>query len=471
MAGTCSSTSPDTPRTAATQRGAARQLSAAKRRTSSASNQGRVRQPMSVPPGVPDAAADRRPPAMTAPRWRFAGGAEDRDGDRRRHRAMRSDLPACRRIPTSCSAATPARRRLSAAGRCLRRPRRSTGRRGRARLDTVACWPAGPVYRGASPVRWVRATGTRSTASCSTGPVYPGWRQGGEGELRRPALDADEVARRVDATRAAAALPGTQPRSIARRLPRYVSRPPWTNCCGCSTGAESRPRNSARSRAPFQQLVDGDLSLVAAGTLREHTPTAWRRRSTEVGFTPSASGRPDPRGAACRRHLVSPRTAQEYGIESNGAGGAIDAGHGTGARPPAARRRPARGSTTGVYVGQLPLPELVGPQRCARHRMTRFATYWVEGGEIVAPLSVIALRRQPIPDARLRTGRHSTTKPTGSSTAAPTMAAQSNQPGSRRPAEAAAADPLADRDKRVGPPRRACAPRSSHWPAYFTAKQ
>ena len=95
--------------------------------------------------------------------------------------------------------------------------------------------------------------------------------------------------------------------------------------------------------------------------------------------------------AAGRLHspLVSPRSAKEFGIETNGANAAeapesIDMASG---EIPA--REVLRELGTGIYVNNLwylnysdrPAGRITG--------MTRFATFWVEGGEIVAPLNVM----------------------------------------------------------------------------------
>ena len=137
------------------------------------------------------------------------------------------------------------------------------------------------------------------------------------------------------------------------------------------------------------------LKMIEAGA-RLH-PSVHLCENTRDGMAPNfqSSGfiKPDEvrliAAGAYRDCLVSPRSAKEYGVEPNGAsigeapesldmaGGDLDAAD-----------VPAR-LGTGVYVNQLwylnysdrPAGRITG--------MTRFTTFWVESGRIVAPLNVM----------------------------------------------------------------------------------
>ena len=87
--------------------------------------------------------------------------------------------------------------------------------------------------------------------------------------------------------------------------------------------------------------------------------------------------------------LVSPRTAQEYGIDANGADGgeamqSIDLA--AGSLPMADVLREL---DTGIYVSNLWYTNFSDRASCRITGMTRFASFWVEGGEIKAPLNVM----------------------------------------------------------------------------------
>lgn len=87
--------------------------------------------------------------------------------------------------------------------------------------------------------------------------------------------------------------------------------------------------------------------------------------------------------------LVSPRTAREFSLAANGANGyeapeALTMEAGTLAAHDAMA---ALG--TGLYVGNLHYLNYSDRPACRMTGMTRFATFWVENGAIVAPVNVL----------------------------------------------------------------------------------
>jgi len=87
--------------------------------------------------------------------------------------------------------------------------------------------------------------------------------------------------------------------------------------------------------------------------------------------------------------LVSPRSSKEYGVPTNGASAgewpmALAMGGGTlGAGDVLSTL------DTGLYVGNLWYLNFSDRAACRTTGMTRFATFWVENGEIVAPANVM----------------------------------------------------------------------------------
>ncbi|HVF63723.1 MAG TPA: metallopeptidase TldD-related protein, partial [Casimicrobiaceae bacterium] len=87
--------------------------------------------------------------------------------------------------------------------------------------------------------------------------------------------------------------------------------------------------------------------------------------------------------------LVSPRTAREFNLEANGAnayespealsmdGGTLDEANALNALD------------TGLLIGNLWYTNYSDRPACRVTGMTRFATFWVEGGKIVAPINVM----------------------------------------------------------------------------------
>jgi predicted Zn-dependent protease len=87
--------------------------------------------------------------------------------------------------------------------------------------------------------------------------------------------------------------------------------------------------------------------------------------------------------------LVSPRTAKEYGIATNGA----DAGESMASLDLAggelAAARMLDELDTGIFISNLWYLNFSDRANCRITGMTRFATFWVENGEIRAPLNVM----------------------------------------------------------------------------------
>jgi predicted Zn-dependent protease len=87
--------------------------------------------------------------------------------------------------------------------------------------------------------------------------------------------------------------------------------------------------------------------------------------------------------------LVSPRTAREFGLASNGANAqevpeALDMGAGSIAASDA-----LAALDTGILIGNLWYLNFSDRPACRLTGMTRFASFWVEGGRVVAPVDVM----------------------------------------------------------------------------------
>jgi predicted Zn-dependent protease len=88
-------------------------------------------------------------------------------------------------------------------------------------------------------------------------------------------------------------------------------------------------------------------------------------------------------------HLVSPRSAQEYGVATNGAEDyeyPLALAMSPGSLPAAGL---LDALDTGLYIGNLWYLNFSDRTACRTTGMTRFGTFWVEGGEIVAPIEVL----------------------------------------------------------------------------------
>ncbi len=146
---------------------------------------------------------------------------------------------------------------------------------------------------------------------------------------------------------------------------------------------------SARARQTRQSPL---LRMEAGATL---SPRIVLTENTGEGVAPAFQGegfvKPDQvaliREGALGEPLVSPRSAREYGLQANGAGGG-ESPESLDLAPGALSERDALAALgTGLYVNNLwylnysdrPAGRITG--------MTRFATFWVEEGRIAAPVT------------------------------------------------------------------------------------
>lgn len=146
-------------------------------------------------------------------------------------------------------------------------------------------------------------------------------------------------------------------------------------------------RALATGESPLQRLQNGDALLSPLLNLAERPAT-----SPSPAFSAEGSPRAEVELVGNGRlsgRLVSSRSAREYGLVTNGAGAneaptALDMAGGS-----LEQARILEALDTGLYIGNLwylnysdmPAARLTG--------MTRFATFWVENGQIRAPVSTM----------------------------------------------------------------------------------
>ena len=141
-------------------------------------------------------------------------------------------------------------------------------------------------------------------------------------------------------------------------------------------------------QSSLRRMRDEGLRLNPAITLSEDT-----LGGVAPGFQSDGFIKP-PRIALIEQgvltgSMISPRTAMEYGLVNNGAGSgeamaSIDL---AGGSLPMAHALAELG--TGLFVSNLWYLNFSDRANCRITGMTRFATFWVEDGEIKAPLNVM----------------------------------------------------------------------------------
>ena len=141
-------------------------------------------------------------------------------------------------------------------------------------------------------------------------------------------------------------------------------------------------------QSPLVKLAAGEAELADAVSIVENTAEGFAPEFQGAGFLrpPSVSL---VRGGRYAESLVSPRSAMEYGVATNGASAmetpeSVDVAPGTLPDADVLQRL-----GTGIYVGNVWYLNYSERRGCRATGMTRFATFWVEDGEIGAPLEVM----------------------------------------------------------------------------------
>jgi predicted Zn-dependent protease len=141
-------------------------------------------------------------------------------------------------------------------------------------------------------------------------------------------------------------------------------------------------------RTTLLKMVEEDVRLHPLVTLSENTAEGTAPNFQDAGFVKPDHVTLIEAGRFCNC-LVSPRSAEEYGVPTNGASGAeapeaIDMAAGTLAYDDILKQL-----DTGLYISNVWYLNYSDRSACRLTGMTRFATFWVENGEIRAPLNVM----------------------------------------------------------------------------------
>jgi predicted Zn-dependent protease len=141
-------------------------------------------------------------------------------------------------------------------------------------------------------------------------------------------------------------------------------------------------------QTPFLRMIEGDETLSSLITVRENTKEGISPNFQSDGFIKPDSVVLIEQGAL-KDSLVSPRSAKEYGEETNGANGgespeSVDMAGGT-----LGDKDILSELGTGIYMNNAWYLNYSDMQAARITGMTRFATFWVEGGRIKAPLNVM----------------------------------------------------------------------------------
>ena len=147
-------------------------------------------------------------------------------------------------------------------------------------------------------------------------------------------------------------------------------------------------KSQRTKHSPLMHALDGAQRFDSRLSISENTAEGLAPGFQREGFV--RPGRVElVRDGLLAQALVSPRSAKEFGVATNGANGeetpeSLDVAPGE-----LPRDETLQALDRGIYVGNLWYLNFSDRSACRMTGMTRFASFWVEGGEIRAPLNVM----------------------------------------------------------------------------------
>ncbi|MDQ6917575.1 MAG: metallopeptidase TldD-related protein [Pseudomonadota bacterium] len=255
-------------------------------------------------------------------------------------------------------------------------------------LDLVGIYAAGPVYRG-----FANSLGQRNWHEATSFNLQWSLYHRADKAVKSAYSGFDWSSATFEAkmgdARERLALLAMPPRSLepgsyrAYLTPSAMEEIAGMLCWGGFSGRALATRQSCLFR-----VRDGEAAFDASVGFTENTLDGVAPAFQGEGFT-----RPDSvplvEGGKLVGSLVSPRTAKEYALATNGANSAempesLDMAGGTlgAADALAALDR-------GLYIGNLWYLNFSDRPACRLTGMTRFASFWVEHGKVIAPVNVM----------------------------------------------------------------------------------
>ncbi len=254
-------------------------------------------------------------------------------------------------------------------------------------LDLVGLYAAGPVYRGFANSQGQRNWHAATTfnlqwslyhrADKAVKSAYAGfaWEDAAFGA--KMAQARDELSMLAQPAKALA--PG--------RYRAFLAPAAMDEIAGLLRWGAFSGRALATKQSPLAKMQSGER-LDARITITEDLSAGVAPRFQGDGFSRPESV-PLIENGALVGSLVSPRTAREFGLAANGANAheSPESLLMAGGELPASEALAAL--DTGLSIGNLWYLNYSDTPACRMTGMTRFATFWVENGRIVAPVDVL----------------------------------------------------------------------------------
>jgi len=253
-------------------------------------------------------------------------------------------------------------------------------------MDLVGIWVSGDILNGLASslghLHWHRSTSFNLDWSCyleKDKAVKAGY-SGFDWESVRLAEKLDEVRRGLE-------IMARPARTIAPgRYRAYLAPEAVRELMDMLAWGGFDLKSHRTSQTPLLRLVEGERALDSRIAVREE-----HVRGLAPGFTSEGFEEPERvdliLDGAYKDCLVDSRSAKEYGAAVNAGSQypeslALDAGE-----MPTSEALEQIG--TGLYIGNLWYLNYADRNDCRITGMTRFGTFWVENGELVAPVDVM----------------------------------------------------------------------------------
>jgi predicted Zn-dependent protease len=254
-------------------------------------------------------------------------------------------------------------------------------------LDLVGIYAAGPIYRGfassSGALGWHQANSFNFDWS-----VFHENGQAVKANYAGHAWSDDGFARRFALAREQLAFLGRPAHVLAPGQYRaYLAPAALEEVMGMLCWGGFSAQSLADKTSPLQRLYDGQASLSPLVSLKEQVSGS---------LSPAFSGEGYPRvdlslvaNGAAQDRMIDSRSAAEYGLVANGAG--------WGESPSALSMDGGsleldsvlKALGTGLYISNLWYLNFSDRTAGRITGMTRFATFWVEEGQIIAPVNTM----------------------------------------------------------------------------------
>jgi predicted Zn-dependent protease len=255
-------------------------------------------------------------------------------------------------------------------------------------LDLVGFHASGPIHKGFSSSLGVRHW--HSVANFSFGwCLYHGRDKAVKSTYAGSTWESASFEARMAFAREQLARLDEKPHPLSPGAYRALLSPAaMTEILGMLSWAGFGLKSRNTKQSALIRMSDQGAALSSLVTLRENTAEGMASGFQDEGFVrPPAVALVEAGRLATP--LVSPRSSREYDVPTNGA----NAGETPESLDLAAGMLPEadalRALDTGLYIGNLWYLNFSDRAACRLTGMTRFASFWVEGGRIRAPLDVM----------------------------------------------------------------------------------